>query len=119
MGFAIDKVRDYADIISSASANPAPATAVVGITLPGLAKTASIQIEQFGGAFTATFEFEVSIDGGQNWNPLAMTPSSGGAAVTSASAVGLWVADVSGYVMIQARCSALTAGTPKVTIHAG
>ena len=116
MGFPNDRPRDYSDVITTASTNPAPATAVVGVTLPGLAREAAIQL---AGTFTGTVNFEASIDGGKTWTALAMTPSAGGSAVTSATAAGLFVADVRPYTMIQARASALTTGSVNVTIHVG
>lgn len=117
MGFPNSPTRDYSDVITAQSTNPVTnAAAVVGLTLPGLAREAAIQLT---GTFTATIQFECSIDGGKTWNSLAMTPAAGGAAVTSATAPGLFVADVRPYTMIQARCSAYTSGAPDVTIHVG
>ena len=64
---------------------------------------------QISGTFVATVTFEVTIDGA-NWVSLSMTPSAGGAAVTSATAVGLFAAPVSGYAQFRARVSAFTSG---------
>jgi hypothetical protein len=116
MGFANGPVREYSDVITTASANPAPATAVVGVALPGLSREAAIQLS---GTFVATVQFEASIDGGKTWSTVAMTPSAGGSAVTSATAAGLFVADVRPYAMIQARGSAYTSGSVSVTIRVG
>jgi hypothetical protein len=44
---------------------------------------------QLVGTFTATIQFEGSVDGA-NWAALSMTPIGGGAAVTSATAAGIW-----------------------------
>ncbi|HZT12698.1 MAG TPA: hypothetical protein VFA29_07835 [Candidatus Baltobacteraceae bacterium] len=117
MSFSIEKIRDFSDTITASGNNPnPPANAVVGISLPGLAREVAIQLE---GVFVATVQFEVSIDGGKTWSPLAMTPSGGGAAVQNANAPGLFVADVRAYAMVQARCSAYTSGAVAVVIHVG
>lgn len=66
-------------------------------------------------AFSGTVTFEASIDG-TNYGALSVTPVAGGAAVTTATAAGQWVADCAAYANVRARCSTYTSGGYTVTI---
>lgn len=114
MSYPNGPTRDYGGQITTVAADESsPATAIVGLELPGLVQTVGVQIE---GVFVATLEFEASIDG-TNFHALAMTPIGGGAAVTSASAPGLFTAPAGGYQKFQVRATAFTSGAAKLTIH--
>lgn len=70
------------------------------------------------GAFTGTLQFETTVDGA-NWASVSVTPTAGGASVTTTTAVGVWSANVSGLNGIRVRASSLSAGiAPTVTIQA-
>lgn len=71
---------------------------------------------QLVGAFTATIQFECSVDG-VTWVACPVEPVAGGATVTSATAAGVWVAYPGGAgnptlkgLRFRARCSAFTSG---------
>lgn len=88
---------------------------LVTILLAGL-DTVAVQL---AGTFAGTVEFEVTTDG-DTWASLSMTPSAGGAAVTSATGTGIWAADgCAGYYAARARCSTYTSGTIIASIGAG
>ena len=69
------------------------------------------------GTFAGTVSFYGSADGGANWFPINVAPSASTTPVTSATAPGLFRANVSGYTHVSAQLSALTSGTPTVSIH--
>ena len=69
------------------------------------------------GIFAGTVSFYATADGGTNWNPINVAPSNSTTPVTSATAPGLFRANVSGYTHVSAQLSALTSGTPTVSIH--
>lgn len=62
---------------------------------------------QATGAMTATLAVEGTVDG-SNYVALALTPSVGGAAVTSFTAAGMWTADITPYQFVRLNCSAFT-----------
>jgi hypothetical protein len=70
---------------------------------------------QVSGTFVGTVTFEVTIDG-VNWAALTVTPAAGGAAVTTATAPGLFSGVVSGFSRFRARVSAYTSGA--ITVDA-
>src|SRR5882724_7244472 len=73
------------------------------------ALSATMGAIQVSGTFTGTISFECSIDG-TNWTALSVTPVGGGAAVTSATAVGTW--SFSGALaVVRTRASASMTGT--------
>ena len=85
---------------------------------------ASLMIIGFSGAaftvsgvFAGTVSFYATADGGTNWSPINVAPSNNVTPVTSATAPGLFRANVSGYTHVSAQLSALTSGTPTVSIH--
>ncbi len=64
---------------------------------------------QLAGTFVGTVLFEATVDN-STWVALSLTPSAGGAAVTSATAPGIWQGACGGYGQVRARCSAFTSG---------
>jgi hypothetical protein len=107
-GVAPAKKARFADNLTASgqvSQSPVPSNAFVeGIYISG--------------TFTATVTFEGSIDG-TNYFAINATPVNGGTAVTTATAGGQWLVDVSGLVATQVRCSAYTSGTIVVSNHFG
>ena len=84
----------------------------------------SISTIGFGGAtftlsgtFVATVGFYASGDGGVTWQPLNVTPSNSSSAVTTATAVGLWQANVSAYTNVCILDLVQTSGTVAARIH--
>ena len=69
------------------------------------------------GTFAGTVSFFATADGGTNWAPCNVAPSNSTTPVVSATAPGLFRANVSGYTHVSAQLSALTSGTPTVSIH--
>lgn len=70
------------------------------------------------GTFSATTQFEVSVDA-VNWSSVNAYPSSGTAtAVTSATAAGTWyIQNAGAYAWLRARCSTYSSGTVVVTLN--
>jgi hypothetical protein len=66
------------------------------------------------GTFTATVQFEGTVDG-TNWVAVTGYPSGGGTGVTSATTTGAWFFPVAGFRNFRVRCSAYTS-TPTVAI---
>lgn len=65
-----------------------------------------------------TVNFFGSGDGGVTWMPLAVTPSSGGTAVTTSSAAaGLWAVNTSAYTHVAVVATAITGGSISASIH--
>lgn len=64
---------------------------------------------QLTGTWTATIQFEATIDG-TNFFALLAYPTAGGAPVTSTAANGQWVAECAGYYQVRLRVSAFAAG---------
>ena len=71
---------------------------------------------QVTGTFTATLEFEVSLDG-RTFVSLSMTPSSSTTTATNTTTTGVWMADIPGVVNFQVRVSSYTSGGAVVTIQ--
>lgn len=69
------------------------------------------------GTFVGTVKFWATADGGANWSACNVTPSNSSTIVTSATAPGLFLANVSGFTHVSAQLSALTSGSPTVSIH--
>lgn len=95
--------------LSSATC-PGTGCVVLGVTNLG---SASVQLV---GSGTWTALAEGSIDG-SNFQTLSLSPSIGGASVTSATASGLWLANVGGMTQIRVRLSAYTSGIVVATIQ--
>lgn len=72
---------------------------------------------QITGTITATIQFEQSNDN-SNWAAWTVTPVTGGASVTSATATGQWAGTVAGVHYIRVRVSAFTSGPVVVTTQA-
>lgn len=85
----------------TATTSPAALIDVRGLGAVGL---------QLTGTWAATVSFEASIDG-QTWVALNMVPSNSATAASSATANGAWTANVAGFLLVRARCSAYTSGT--------
>jgi len=69
---------------------------------------------QVKGITTATITFECTVNG-VDWVALSVSPIGGGAAVTTATADGVFSATVGGLTSVRARISAWTSGTITVT----
>jgi hypothetical protein len=65
---------------------------------------------QLTGTFTATVQFEETLDSGTTWIAKTVYPAGGGAGVTSASATGQWKFATGGSTNFRVRCSAFTSG---------
>lgn len=64
---------------------------------------------------TLTLSFEATIDN-INWISINATPAAGGSIVTSTTANGQWLADISGFYAVRARVSAFTSGSMTVSL---
>jgi len=89
-----------------------PATGIVASTV-GKASTGGVQIL---GTFSATLQFEQSLDGGVTWIAKTVYPAAGGGGVTSATSTGQWKFTAGGMSNFRVRCSAYTSGTASVTL---
>jgi len=94
------------------STDAAPATGIVDIPCAGH-KSAGLQIL---GVYSATLQFEQSLDNGVTWIAKTVFPALGGAGVTSATGTGQWKCTIGGETHLRVRCSAYTSGSPAVTI---
>jgi hypothetical protein len=65
---------------------------------------------QVSGTFVGTVTFETSVDG-TNFVATGVTPAAGGAAVSTATAPGLWNLTPNGVTQLRVRVSAYTSGT--------
>lgn len=70
----------------------------------------TLAIQCVGAGTTCTETVEVSLDG-TTWYALSLTPSAGGSAVTTFTAVGLWTANIAAYTYVRVRCSTYGSGT--------
>lgn len=69
------------------------------------------------GTFSVTVQFEATLDQ-LNWVSINAYPASGTqTAVTSATATGLWRANVAGMAAVRVRCSTYTSGTAVAVIN--
>ena len=75
---------------------------------------------QLTGTFSATVEFEGTIDG-TNWFDVAVLPYGSlydpTDAVTSATAAGAWRLDASGLTSVRLNCSTYTSGTVNYSVQ--
>ena len=100
-------------------------TTAASCTLGANSNHVAISSVGFGGAvftlsaggFTGAVTFYATGDGGTVWTPLAVTPSGGGTAVTTASATGAWQANVSAYTHVCILLTTDTAGSIAAKIH--
>lgn len=79
------------------------------ITVP-LTDADRVGVQLVSSSFVGTVSFFASIDG-TNFVALGMTPSTGAAVATTATAAGLWSADVSAYCCVQITATAYTSGS--------
>lgn len=70
---------------------------------------------QVTNTFSATLQFEMTIDG-TNWVAVQATSVTTGAVATTATATGIYRFDVVGALSVRARASAFTSGTATVTL---
>lgn len=89
-------------------------TSTTSVTL-ALAGQAQVAV-QITGTWSATLQFEASVDGTNFFAVPAIVPSSA-AVVTSAAANGQWLIPCGGYKQVRVRCSAFTSGTVVVSIQ--
>ncbi len=68
------------------------------------------------GTFVATLSFFVSDDAGTTWFPLMMTPSNSATGATTATATGLFKADVTPYNKFRVGTTAYTSGTANTRV---
>jgi hypothetical protein len=71
---------------------------------------------QLLGTFTATVQFEETLDGGTTWIAKTVYPVGGGAGVTSATGTGQWKFSTGGSTHFRVRCSAFTSGPVAVVL---
>lgn len=71
---------------------------------------------QLLGTFTATVQFEETLDGGTTWIAKTVYPAGGGAGVTSATGTGQWKFANGGSTNFRVRCSAFTSGPVEVAL---
>ena len=98
-------------VMQSAAAATGNGTAIDTTDAIGCYSTLALQVK---GITTATVSFEATIDG-TNWVALRMTPIATGTTATTATADGIYQADVRGLLQVRARISAWTSGTITVT----
>jgi len=89
------------------------ADAVVEILCSSLSSVAI----QLAGTFSATVDFEATVDA-SNWVALSLTPSAGGSAVDSATGEGIWAGNCGGYMAVRANCSTYGSGVVSAAIGA-
>lgn len=69
------------------------------------------------GTFSATAQFEALASVGGTWKALSVTPSNSSTTVTSATAGGIWQANVAGYIAVRIRVSTYNTGAVTATIQ--
>lgn len=97
--------------ITTAGSTCSVSTSCLSLPLPSNTSGISIAVT---GTFTGTLQFEQSADYGTTWIAASVSPPTG-AAVTSATATGLWTYSLSGQTNFRVRASALASGSPNVT----
>lgn len=73
---------------------------------------------QLSGTFVGTVSFECLVDGEAAMVALNMLPPNSATAASSATAAGVWVANVAGLETVQIRVSAYTSGTIRAKLIA-
>jgi len=76
---------------------------------------AGVVAVQLAGSFSATVQFEGSVDGA-NYTSVPAAPIAGGTAVTSATSAGIWQVGAGGLRSVRARVSSYTSGTVTATL---
>lgn len=74
-------------------------------------------IIELTGTFVGTTVFEYTING-TDWYALTVNVIGSSATATGATAVGKWIANVAGFLMVRIRCTAYTSGTISVAMRA-
>lgn len=94
------------------------ATNCVPFTIPNaqIGNTGAVGV-QLTGTFSATVQFEGSVDG-TNWAAISASPASTGVQVTSATATGVWQVNIAGLLGFRVRCSTFGSGPVTVSIQA-
>lgn len=103
--------------ITAASAACNPTTCAfysIPNTQPSPISAVTVQIT---GTFTATIQFEATLDG-STWVSIGASPVVTGAEVSSTASTGIWQVNVAGLLGFRARASAYTSGTAVVTLQA-
>lgn len=108
------------------STTPLPAAVPEGVATGSLVASAtsvtltlaqySQSAVQITGTWSATLQFEASVDGTNFFAVPAIVPSTN-AIVTSATANGQWLVPVAGYKQFRVRCSAFVSGTVVITVQ--
>ena len=106
-----------ANLSSGGSACLSGGTTPNCVGLPIVANKTTTASVSLSGTFSATVQFETSADGGNTYQALAMNPSGGGAAASSATVPGIWSACVSAFTNIRVRASSYASGTIVATIN--
>jgi hypothetical protein len=91
--------------------------AATGTTTPLEVKGNSLGV-QATGAMIATLAVEGTVDG-TNYVSLGLTPSVGGAVVTTFAAAGMWTADVTPYLFVRLNCTAFTSVANPIYLGVG
>lgn len=86
-----------------------------GCTVLGVRGLGAVSI-QITGTWTATLQFEGSLDGG-TFVALSAVPTDSGTTVTSTTSNGVWRASAGGLAHVRVRMSAYTSGTATVTMQ--
>lgn len=97
---------------TSGSMNSASASCLASncVSIPVNSDTSTVTF-QMTGTWSATVQFEFSVDNGVNWTALAVGPMPNGQQVTSTTANGVWQADAAGFTNVRLRTSAFSSGT--------
>tara|TARA_R110002020_G_scaffold145908_4_gene320235 strand:- start:28401 stop:28733 length:333 start_codon:yes stop_codon:yes gene_type:complete len=69
---------------------------------------------QLSGTFSATVQFEGSLDGA-TFVSVNMKPTNSATAASSATGAGVWLANITGFKLLRARVSAYTSGSASAT----
>ena len=102
----------------TSSASLAAVNAAVTVPVPAGATLA--MFDMGATAFSATVQFEVSVDGGTTWRPLAAIPAAAASLTTSTSTQGTFLAGLfPGATHVRSRCSAWTSGTVAAVVAVG
>jgi hypothetical protein len=74
---------------------------------------------KIAGAFTGSFTVEGTMDQAGTYDPVELLPLAGGAGVSGAAvaAPGVWRVRASSLELVRVRATALSAGTPVVTLN--
>ena len=102
-----------ANLTASDSGTCATAGACLTVTLP---RNAASSVVQLTGTFSGTVQFEGTTSVAGTFVAINAYPSNSTTAATSATAVGVWQINVSGYAQVRVRCSTYSSGTIVVAV---